>query len=426
MRGMKNGRSALAMVLVVALVVAAGRSLGGSPDTGAVAATSVAHLAAAGATGVTAVAAGPVAASTRSAGVMVVEVESVVGCRWSAEDRVADAGRNRRVVELAYCGLLRRPSDEAGLAYWTGELDRGVPVGELLLALLDSPEYRVGRDRTPIESLAGFRRASPTSSTTGGGGEVATSDTGSSRRVLTATAFDRWVADRQLDSVDAVTDALVHGRIATDDQRINVVYAHLSATRGARVSPADRGRSAVGTWAEEIGAHAAINGNWYGPWDGPAVSGGVPYGGSDHFYTALFGFTAGGEVVVEHHREINRGVDPRIVEGVSGHPTLIFDGERTTDFGADSTFTARHPRTAIGVDATGDVLILVTVDGRSSVARGMTGDETARLMERLGAHHAVMLDGGGSTTMWVAGRGVVNQPSGALRSVGNQLAVFGD
>ena len=405
MRGTNGGRLALATVVLVALVLSVLASLAGPSP------------------------AGPNA-------VVLVEDRSVVGCSWSAEDRLAGTERNSRLVELAYCALLRRPPDGDGLAYWTGELDQGFSFADFVLALLDSPEYRTGRGRSPVGSLAALRRRTgdPTTSSTtvdvtagtAAGQPTAENDGLRVRRPLSASAFDRWVGDRPLDSVDRVTDALVHGRIEADGQRVNVVYAHLSATRGVRVSPGDRCRSAVGTWAAEIGAHAAINGNWYGPWDGPAVSGGVPYGGTDHFYTALFGFTADGEVVLEHHREINDDVDPRIVEGVAGHPTLVHRGERTVDFGGDPTFTARHPRTAIGVDLSGDILLLVTVDGRSSVAAGMTGDETARLMERLGAHDAVMLDGGGSTTMWVAGRGVVNRPSGALRSVANQLAVFGD
>jgi hypothetical protein len=424
------------MVLVVGLVVAAVSAFARSKaDTSAVVGTTVAHLAAAGAT--------TVAAGERSAGTMVVSVESVVGCPWSPDDRAAGPERGRRVIELAYCALLDRPVEVDGLAYWTGELERGVPVPDVLLALLDSPEYRAGRDLTPVEALASLRRSADTTSTSIPAVPPSSASTTSSsstaaiapaevpdglrpRQAMSAAAFERFVAGRDLDSTDWVTDALVHGRLAAMGQRINVVYVHLSATRGVRVSPGGRGRSVVGSWAEEIGAHAAVNGNWYGPWDGPAVSGGVSYAGTDHFYTALFGFTADGEVVVEHHRAVHDEVDPRIVEGVSGHPTLIFRGERTTDFGGDPAFAARHPRTAIALDLSGDVLILVTVDGRSSVARGMTGGETAELLERLGAHDAVMLDGGGSTTMWIAGRGVVNRPSGTLRAVGNQLAVFGD
>ena len=362
-------------------------------------------------------------------------------CPWTADDG-AGAGpeRRQRIVRLAYCTLLGRPPDREGLAYWSAQLAGGLGTDELVLQLTGSAEYRnqrAGRDRwatSPFDALAALVAApgpGPAAQGASGAATSAPSDplaAGDGLRVrqsLTVGEFDRWVADRDLAEVERITPALVHGRIVGDGQQINVVYVHRSVTRNLRVSPGDRGRSTVGSWASEIGADAAVNGNWYAPWDGPAVSGGRVYGGSDHGYTALFGVTASGNVVLEHHREINDGVDARIVDGVSGHPTLVHRGRRTIDFGTDPTFLNRNPRTAIGLDATGDILILVTVDGRSSRARGMTGDETAMLMERLGAADAVMLDGGGSTTMWIAGRGVVNRPSGALRAVGNQVAVFG-
>lgn len=244
-------------------------------------------------------------------------------------------------------------------------------------------------------------------------------------RTISGAGFRRFVAGRGFTTTEYLTPALVHGTIVESNQRINVVLVHRSATAPMRVSPGDRGREVVGAWAQAIGATAGINANWYSPFDGPAVAGGQVYGGSDHGYTALFGFTSEGDLVADHHHKIHDQVDPRVVEAVSGHPTLIHRGTATTDFGGDPTFTRRNPRTAIGVSATVDVLILVTVDGRRSDAVGMTGAETTRLLQRLGAHDAVMLDGGGSSAMWIAGRGIVNRQSDPGRAVGNQIAVFG-
>ncbi|MDH3302011.1 MAG: phosphodiester glycosidase family protein [Acidimicrobiia bacterium] len=244
-------------------------------------------------------------------------------------------------------------------------------------------------------------------------------------RPISAASFRRFVEARNFTTTDYLTSGLVHGTIVQDDQSINVVLVHRSATSPMRVSPGDRGREPVGEWARSIGATAGINANWYNPFDGPAVSGGWIYGGSDHGYTALFGFTADGDLVADHHHKIHDRVDPRVVEAVSGHPTLIHRGTPSTDFGSDPTFTGRNPRTAIGVSGTVDVLILVTVDGRRGAAVGMTGAETTRLLERLGAHDAVMLDGGGSSAMWIAGKGIVNRQSEPGRAVGNQIAVFG-
>ncbi|MGQ9620491.1 MAG: phosphodiester glycosidase family protein, partial [Bacteroidales bacterium] len=77
---------------------------------------------------------------------------------------------------------------------------------------------------------------------------------------------------------------------------------------------------------------------------------------------------------------------------------------------ATSLVTNRHPRTCAGARNSSRVL-LVTVDGRTSQAAGMTLDQLASLMLFLRCKDAVNLDGGGSTTMWIRGKpynGVVN------------------
>jgi exopolysaccharide biosynthesis protein len=87
--------------------------------------------------------------------------------------------------------------------------------------------------------------------------------------------------------------------------------------------------------------------------------------------------------------------------------------------------TQRAPRSAIGVEANGRHLWMVVIDGRraSSGAAGMTCDEVRALMLDLGNHDAVMLDGGGSSTM-VVDNVVKNQPSdGAPRTVGNHFGI---
>ena len=73
----------------------------------------------------------------------------------------------------------------------------------------------------------------------------------------------------------------------------------------------------------------------------------------------------------------------------------------------------RNPRTAIGIKANGNV-ILLTIDGRHENSAGASLHELAKLMRWLGCTSAINLDGGGSTTLWVAdatANGVVNYPS---------------
>ncbi|MBI5607589.1 MAG: phosphodiester glycosidase family protein [Deltaproteobacteria bacterium] len=113
---------------------------------------------------------------------------------------------------------------------------------------------------------------------------------------------------------------------------------------------------------------------------------------------------------------------------VSGHPVLV-DAGKTTSAATNpkSSFCqTRHPRTMVGLDKTGTILILAVVDGRQpSLSVGMRCDEEATLMKGLGAWTALNFDGGGSSTVYVSGQGVVNSPSdGVERTVGNHLAVY--
>jgi len=116
-------------------------------------------------------------------------------------------------------------------------------------------------------------------------------------------------------------------------------------------------------------------------------------------------------------------------QAVSGGPWLLKDGKQFIDLETErmgATFSAyRHPRTAVGLTSDGK-LILVTVDGRQSISRGISLPDLSVVMKRLGATNAINLDGGGSTTLSYRGI-VVNSPSdGEQRSVADALLVFAD
>lgn len=80
----------------------------------------------------------------------------------------------------------------------------------------------------------------------------------------------------------------------------------------------------------------------------------------------------------------------------------------------------RAPRTAMGIKADGNVILLV-VDGRQSHSIGTTLTETAELLQKFGATEGFNLDGGGSSEMVVQGS-VINSPSdGSQRPVGSAV-----
>jgi hypothetical protein len=80
---------------------------------------------------------------------------------------------------------------------------------------------------------------------------------------------------------------------------------------------------------------------------------------------------------------------------VAGNKLLVKDGIALLDH-----TQTRHPRTVVGLDATGTKLTILLVDGRKpGVAVGMSYDELAAEMLRLGCQQALNLDGGGSSVM---------------------------
>jgi hypothetical protein len=99
-----------------------------------------------------------------------------------------------------------------------------------------------------------------------------------------------------------------------------------------------------------------------------------------------------------------------VMDSIGGMPLLVNNGQNVAK-SCSSYFCSRNPRTGIGYTADGHIL-LVTVDGRApGVSVGMTLIGFADYMKSIGATYALNLDGGGSTTMWVDGQGVVNRPS---------------
>ena len=69
----------------------------------------------------------------------------------------------------------------------------------------------------------------------------------------------------------------------------------------------------------------------------------------------------------------------------------------------------RHPRSVIGTDREGNVYLMV-IDGRFKEGIGTTVSETAQIARMVGMTEAINLDGGGSSTLWLEGEGVLSHP----------------
>ena len=119
-----------------------------------------------------------------------------------------------------------------------------------------------------------------------------------------------------------------------------------------------------------------------------------------------------GEIVIEKARTSYEYINSHLEKWVlvTG-PLLIQDGAKTQLL-AGGFVDNHHPRTAVGI--TNEKLLLITVDGRHSKAKGMTLPELQDFLGNLGCIQAINLDGGGSTTMWLKTdviQGVISCPS---------------
>lgn len=93
-------------------------------------------------------------------------------------------------------------------------------------------------------------------------------------------------------------------------------------------------------------------------------------------------------------------------------PLLLLDG-KPHELLKNPFNDNRHPRSCACVTHDRRVIWL-TADGRHANAAGLSLPELTRVMQWLGCRDAINLDGGGSTTLWLAGQGengVVNYPS---------------
>ncbi len=105
---------------------------------------------------------------------------------------------------------------------------------------------------------------------------------------------------------------------------------------------------------------------------------------------------------------------------------LVADGRILPNPGGD-----RHPRTAVGLDASERWLLLAVVDGRQPRhSVGMTAHELAELMAKHGCRRAINLDGGGSSVLVAVEAtgdlGIVNKPSdGKPRPLPVMLGIVG-
>ena len=247
---------------------------------------------------------------------------------------------------------------------------------------------------------------------------VLTFDANGTPQILQLEARGSALVGTQRIAITGWNHAVVNGLAVFDnnwnsatDSASSAIEVVLAARNPSRVSLVDTARAGVGIPADGFVLVAGRN--------APST-----------VRAALLSLRAGD--VVRADVEL-APVHPR--EAVGGRPVLVRDsvvpGIVDTE-GQPGFATGRHPRTAAGIARGGKRLILAVVDGRQMpYSDGMTLRELANLMLALGAHDAINLDGGGSTTFVYSPRDsagtlrIANRPSDATgeRAVGDALAI---
>lgn len=137
------------------------------------------------------------------------------------------------------------------------------------------------------------------------------------------------------------------------------------------------------------------------------------------------------ELDVGDEVDVEIGPSEDVDLGIAGSHQVLTDGT-VPDLPAGDLEDTEHPRTAVGISKDGSELFVTTIDGRSESSGGMSLEDVGEFFSDIGAHNAVNLDGGGSTTMLARTAGkdapvVQNEPSdGEQRTVANALVFYSD
>lgn len=213
------------------------------------------------------------------------------------------------------------------------------------------------------------------------------------------------------------------------------------------VTPPDRPNSdkplnarTTSQFLEEFDLDIAVNGDGFSPWwsnspvdyyphagdpvapRGEAASRGVVYGREPQRpYPTLY---------ISQKNTLSFDAPNKLWDAISGETRLVMGGSPVDGLN-DSQL---HPRTAVGYSKNGRFFFIVVVDGRQPFySEGITLAELAELMVELGAHDAMNLDGGGSSTLVIRGADgkprILNSPidqyiPGRERPVANHLGIY--
>ncbi len=240
---------------------------------------------------------------------------------------------------------------------------------------------------------------------------------------------------------------ITYERIVRQDPRplvIHVVTIDLKAS-GLKVlvTPGDKGVSqplaaqTTSEFLQKYNLQLAINGDGFHPWRDLGPLGYFPHDGDR---VAPWGFAASkGSIyaqdtneqptlyIFQNNKASINAIIGKIYNAVSGFKLLVWNNDAVA--GLDNS--DKDPRTAVGLNRSGNKLIIIVVDGRQpGYSEGVTYAELAQLLLEQKVYSGMNMDGGGSTTLVIQGADgqpeVLNSPIhngvvGRERPVGNHL-----
>jgi hypothetical protein len=179
----------------------------------------------------------------------------------------------------------------------------------------------------------------------------------------------------------------------------------------------DYGARTTGQFLQEFGVQVAINGDFFDPWR--------DYGPLDFYPHVGDGVNARG-IAITDGQLVTEGYAPpesfatlyitsdnqasfdrpegEIEAAISGHAMIVLNGQYAPIVASSAYLDEPHPRTAVALDETAQILMLFVVDGRQpGYSVGITIADFAALIIDHGGHNALNLDGGGSSSLVIEG-----------------------
>ena len=177
-------------------------------------------------------------------------------------------------------------------------------------------------------------------------------------------------------------------------------------------------------------AIAAINGGFFDTKQGNSVSyielddqiKQVTVSTSDMLNASLI-IEKHGDIIIQYELPDSSYLKSQKEKAVLGAGPVLLLNAYKVPIDEKSFSLRRHPRTC--VCERDEDLLFITIDGRRPNAYGMSLFELQEYLLSLDCIDAINLDGGGSTSMWIENKGIVNQPSdfSGERKVSNAILI---